>query len=129
VIATATNQVVHTRSTQAGPSAMTFSSNGQQLFVCSRSRDVVAMLAVNETESSVTLEDNGLIQAGRVPSGIAATRDGSRLVIANEEEGNVSVGWLRAPVQTITDDRGPNGQPTRFADEGQLIAIVGTNFS
>jgi len=113
----------------AGPSAMAFSRNGDQVFLCSRVLDVVAVYDFNEVDGRPVLSQPTFIQTGRVPSGLAVTGDGSRLVIAHESEGNASVVWLQPPVQSVIDIQFPNGEQTRSADEGQDVVILGAGFS
>lgn len=113
----------------AGPSAMAFSRDGDQVFLCSRVLDVVAVYDFSEVDGKPVLSQPTFIQTGRVPSGIAVTGDGSRIVVAHEADGNAGVVWLKPPVQSVVDIQFPNGEQTRSADEGQELRVLGAGFS
>ncbi len=131
VIDVETNQNLTVLDVNAAPSAMAFSRTGDKLYVCSRDQDTITIFDIAEsTAGDPIITEEGNIAAGRIPSGVAVTADGSRLVVTNEGDGFPSVIFLQDPVQTIIDIVNPlDGRSLRFADVGQSIDILGEGFA
>ncbi|NUQ34883.1 MAG: Ig-like domain-containing protein, partial [Planctomycetaceae bacterium] len=115
----------------SGPSAMVFKPSGAEAYVANRNNNTVQNVVLNEETGEWALGEIR-IATGDVPSGLAVTADGARLVITTEGAGQCSVVSLGNPQPTITgfalDEDGEPGEETLTADSRRPIWVLGYGF-